>query len=61
MEGITNKKRFLTALYTGLLIGILLELKDGTIHITKVIVYCAVYVFAFLLIECLRWLVKKYF
>ena len=61
MESMTNKKRFLTALYTGLLIGVLLELKDGTIHITNVIVYCAVYVSAFLLIECLRWLSRIYF
>ena len=61
MESMTNKKRFLTALYTGLLIGVLLELKDGTIHITNVIVYCVVYVSTFLLIECLRWLARKYF
>ena len=61
MESMKNKKRFLTALYTGLLIGVLLELKDGTIHITNVIVYCVVYVSAFLLIECLRWLARKYF
>ncbi len=49
------------ALYTGILIGVLLELKDGGIHITKVILYCGVYVGAFFLIECIRWVVKKYF
>ena len=57
MESITNKKRFLTALYTGLLIGVLLELKDGAIHITKVIMYCVVYVCAFLFIESRKKLV----
>ena len=56
-----EKKRFLTALYTGLLIAVLLELKDGAIHITKVILYCAVYVCAFFLIECIRWAIKRYF
>ena len=57
----TTKKRLLMALYTGILIGVLLELKDGGIHITKVILYCGVYVGAFFLIKCIRWVVKKYF
>ena len=57
----TTKKRLLMTLYTGILIGVLLELKDGGIHITKVILYCGVYVGAFFLIECIRWVVKKYF
>lgn len=60
-----TKKRFLTALYTGALIGVLLELKDGAIHITKVVTYCVVYVCSFFLIafllECIRWIMKKYF
>lgn len=56
-----TKKRFLTALYTGLLIAVLLELKDGAIHITKVILYCAVYMCAFFLIECIKWAMNKYF
>lgn len=56
----TKKKRFLIAVYTGLLIGVLLELKDGSIHITKVIFYCAIYVCAFFFIECLRWIGEKH-
>lgn len=56
-----TKKRVLTAFYTGLLIAVLLELKDGAIHITKVITYCAVYMCAFLLIECIKWIGEKYF
>ncbi len=57
----TTKKRLLTALYTGILIGVLLELKEGSIHITRVILYCGIYVAAFFLIECIRWAAKKYF
>ena len=61
VKKMTTKKRFLTALYTGLLIAVLLELKDGAIHITRILFYCAVYLCAFLLIECIKWISKKYF
>ncbi len=61
VKSMITKKRLLTAVYTGLLIGVLLELKDGAIHITRVIFYCAVYLCAFCLIECIRWIGEKYF